>query len=420
MSSAEVSLAGDRIVSGSIEIPAYGLWAADVVLADDTTLPASAPLVLGDLTLQSYAYRTFAYAGSRRSRLVGGYGGWMQTVQPQEWANPPGLTLSLVLNDLAALIGEKVNVGADQVFGSFLFTRLGAAKRVLDRLVGRTWWIDPSGTVQVGVARSSAVISSAFTLNEFDGATGRAVISTENPSDWMPGRTWTAPTVTVPQTVSSVRHSVVDGALRTEALSVGPESADRMIAPLRELVEDLAPDAVYYGTWEYAVQDTDGTFVSCKPTASAVLAAPFPLPQHVTGVVMRPGLPGCKVKPGIGSYVYVAFANGDPSRPLITTYDSNAAQSVGFDCGTGTAEHLMTSEAVLGLLGTMLTALAPNFTSAPVPDTVLATAVAAAATQNIGTSLSTSYAALLAALALKTGDTGGTVPNLGCKNIRGG
>ena len=43
MTTAEVSLAGDRVVSGSIEIPAYGLWAADVVLADDSTLPASAP-----------------------------------------------------------------------------------------------------------------------------------------------------------------------------------------------------------------------------------------------------------------------------------------------------------------------------------------------------------------------------------------
>ena len=420
MTTAEVSLAGDRVVSGSIEIPAYGLWAADVVLADDTTLPASAPLVLGDLTLQSYAYRTFAYAGSRRSRLVGGYaGGWMQTVQPQQWANPPGLMLSLVLNDLAALIGEKVNVGDDQVFGSFLFTRLGAAKRILDRLVGRTWWIDPAGTVQVGVARSSAAISSAFTLNEFDGATGRAVISTENPSDWMPGRTWTAPTVTVPQTVSSVRHSVVDGTLRTEALSVGPELADRMIAPLRELVEDLAPDAVYYGTWEYAVQDTDGTYVSCKPTASAVLAAPFPLPQHVTGVVMRPGLPGCKVKPGVGSLVYVAFANGDPSRPLISSYDSNAAQSVGFNCGTGTAEHLATVEGVCNMLTAagFLIMVAGNPT--PATDALLGPLLTPAA----ASSIPITAAAIAATLASKTGDTvivPGDTPNLGCKNIRGG
>ena len=336
MSGAEVSLAGYRVVSGSIEIPAYGLWAADVVMADDSPLPSSAPLVLGDLTLQSFAYRTYAYAGTRRSRLVGGFGGWMQTVQPQEWVNPPGLSLSLVLKDLAALVGEKVNVATDQIFGSFFFRRLGAAKRVLDRLVGSTWWIDTSGVVQVGATRSALPISTGFTVNDYDGSTGRAVISTENPSDWMPGRTWSSPAVTTTQTISSVRHAIVDGTLRTEVLAVGPESADRMIGPLRELVEDLAPDATYYGSWEYAVQSTDGINTSCKPTATAVLAAPFPLPTHVTGVVMRPGLPGCKVKPAIGSLCYVTFANGDPSRPMIVSYDSTPAQSLGIN---GTSPH---------------------------------------------------------------------------------
>ena len=421
MTAAEVSLAGHRVVSGSIELPAYGLWAADVMLADDEPLPASAPLVVGDLTLQSYAYRSYAFAGNRKSRLVGGFsGGWMRSVGALEYVNPPGLTLSLVLSDMASTVGERVNVVTDQTFGSFFFRRgTGASKRALDQLVGRTWWIDPTGVVQVGAVRSALAISSAFTVNDYVGAEGRAIISTESPSDWMPGRTWTSPAVTTPQTISSVRHSVADGKLRTEVLGAGPEG-DRMIGPLAELVEDLAPDPTYSGVWEYAVQDTDGKVVSCNPTTATVLAAPFPLPTHVTGVVMRPGLPGCSVKPGVGSLVYVTFANGDPSRPLILSYDTNSAQSVGFDCGTGTAEHMMTSEAVLGLMGTMLTALAPSLTSPSPPDTVLAAAVAAAESQNLASALPTSYAALLVALALKSGDTGGTVPNLGCKNIRGG
>lgn len=333
---AEVSLNGSRIVSGSIEIPQYGLWAADVMMADDSQLPSSGPLVLGDLTLQSFAFRTFAFAGARKSRLVGGFaGGWMQPVAAQEYANPAGLTLSLVLSDLAAAIGEKVKVVTDQTFGAFFFRKgTGPSKHALDQLVGRTWWVDPvSGVVQVGATRRSDAIASNFTVNDYDGTAGRAVISTENPSDWMPGRTWTTPTVTATQTISAVRHAIVDGKLRTEVLTAGPES-DRFIGPIREMIEDLAPEPTYHGLWEYAVQTTDGTVVDCSPTQSSILAAPFPLPQHVTGVVMRFGIPGAKCKPTVGSSVFVMFANGDPSLPRILGYDTTDAQSITLQSGS--------------------------------------------------------------------------------------
>ena len=427
MSGPYASLGGVPVTRASVEIPAYGLWAADVMLPQPDAIAPSAKLVIGDLTMQSYAYRTYAYTNSRKSRLVGGLsGGWMQSAPAQQYANPPGLTLSLVLNDLAALIGEKVQITNDQAFGSFFFRKgTGPAKKVLDQLVGpRGWWVDTTGTVQVGATRSAQPITSAFTVNEFDGATGRAVISTETPSDWMPGRTWTAPTVTTTQTVSSVRHAIDEsGVLRTEVLSAGPEVDDRLIAPLRDLVESLAPDVTYSGVWEYAVQDTNGTTVSCSPTASSILAAPFPLPQHVTGVTMRPGVAGTSMKPAKGSIVYLAFANGDPSRPVILAYDTTGAQSVGFNAGTGTAEHVMTTEATVNVLLALVTGLAPNFTSPPVTDTVLAAALTAASTQNIGATGPLSTAAMLAALAAKRvagGDLGGLEPSVGCPNIGGG
>lgn len=336
------TFAGSRVYRGSVTIPAYGLWAGDLYFADDATLPSSAPLVLGDLTMPAHVYRTRAFAGHRNSRVVGGLaGGWMLPVTAQEYANPPGLTLSLVLGDLAASVGERVTITGDHAFGAFFFRRAGPAKRVLDQLAGPTgWWLDPTtGVVQVGATRRSDPISTAFTVHDFNGETGRATISTENPADWMPGRTWTAPTVTDPQTISTVWHTIDEaGTMRTTVLSAGPETADdRLMAPLRDLVESLAPDVVYAGIWEYVVQATDGKTIDAHPSTSAVLTAPFPLPQHVTGIPMRPGVAGCAMSPAVGSTVLVAFANGDPSRPRIIGYDSTAATSINVNPGGSSA-----------------------------------------------------------------------------------
>lgn len=335
----EVSFNGNRIVSGSVEIPAYGLWAADITMATDAQLSASGPLVIGDLSLQAAVYRQASFAGTRRLRLVGGFtGGWLESPSAQEYQNPAGLTRSLVLNDLAAAVGEKVNVVTDATFGAFFFRKgTGASKKVLDQLVGRTgWWIDPtSGIAQVGATRRSSLISSTFTVNSYDGNTGNAVISTETPSDWIPGRTWSSPTVTTTQTIGAVHHAIVDGKLRTEALGTFP-NADPVIGPLRDVIADLSPDIVFSGTWEYAVQNVNASAqtLDCLPTASSVLAAPFPLPQHVTGVPMLVGVAGTIHTPTVGSIVLLAFANGDPSKPRIVGYDGTFCPSVKINGGS--------------------------------------------------------------------------------------
>lgn len=333
---AEVSFNGQRVVSGSVEVPTYGSWAADVSLATDAQVASSGPLVIGNLSMQGFAYRQFAFAGTRKLRLVGGFaGGWMQSVPAQQYQSQVGLQLSLVLGDLVKANGEQVKVVTDATFGTFFFRKgTGPSKHVLDQLVGATWWVDPvSGIAQVGATHNAATISSAFTVIEYDGATGRAVIATEDPASWLPGRTWTAPTVIATQTIGSTRHSIVDGKLRTEVLSNSPET-DPVIGPLRAMIQDLAPDSTYSGVWEYAVQATDGTTVDCSPTATAVLSAAFPLPQHVTKVPMRSGVAGTACKPAIGSVVYLAFPNGDPSKAIIMGFDTETAQSITMQAGS--------------------------------------------------------------------------------------
>jgi hypothetical protein len=213
------SVAGSRIVSGSVGIPYYGAFVADVELVTTTALPSIVSVTLGNLTLAGAVYRQSQFAGKTLARLVGGAGGWSQTVQARFWRNTQGLMASTVLRDTAIDAGEKVNLAADFSVGVFWTRRADKASRVLARLAGPEWWIDSSGTTQIG-ARSSTVITSAFQLEEFDGARGLATVATEDLASWMPGNTFSNDVLTTPTMIASVRHSLSgDGVARLQVMT---------------------------------------------------------------------------------------------------------------------------------------------------------------------------------------------------------
>lgn len=208
------SVSGSRIVSGSVGIPYYGGFVADVELVTTTALPTSITLTLGNLTLAGAVYRQSQFAGKTLARLVGGAGGWSRQVEARFWRNAQGLMASTILQDTAIDAGEQVNVQTDFSVGVFWARRADKASRVLARLAGPEWWIDASGVTQVG-ARASTGITSAFVLEEFDGARGVATVASEDLASWLPGNTFSNDVLTTTQTIASVRHSLSgDGVAR--------------------------------------------------------------------------------------------------------------------------------------------------------------------------------------------------------------
>jgi hypothetical protein len=232
------SLAGLQVVAGSVMIPWYGAWVAEISVAVTTAVPTTmVPLVIGDLTLQGTVYRQAAYAGARTALVVGGHGGWIKQVQARAYRLAGGVPLSMILGDVCTDCGETIGAAttaaiAGQTVGPFFVREAAEASRTLSQLDLALWWVDSTGATQTTPRTTTTYagsttdlahigpVTSHFDVLDWQGATGKFQIGTEVMSDWMPGRTFTNANVPTAQTVSLVTLDIQgSGSARVEILA---------------------------------------------------------------------------------------------------------------------------------------------------------------------------------------------------------
>lgn len=213
-------LNGERILTGSVMIPRVGAWVADISLALSATVASSVVLTAGTLSLVGHVVRAGTYGGSRAYRIVGGAGGWMKSLQARSYVNAGGVTSAMVIGDAARETGETVSIASPEYLGTSYVRFAGAASRVL-AAIEPNWWVDGKGVTQVGTPRDSSMITEETTLTAMDGAAGILEIAAEDEAQWMPGRMFTNPLITLPRTISATRmHWGRDGRSRLEILTV--------------------------------------------------------------------------------------------------------------------------------------------------------------------------------------------------------
>lgn len=213
------ALSGVRIFAGSLTIPLYGLWSADLSISGDEGVPDDGPLTIGNLSMQCHVYRQALFAGSRRCRVVGGYGGWRNTVTARQYVLNSGVKLSLVLNDAASEVGEQVNVPNDQTIGPGFVRENGPASRVLRQLAGANWYCDNDGVTQIAAWPSTRIPPPFDVINQ-DGGQGMIEIATEDYAAWMPGRTFVATNLDGVFTSGGVTYNFAeDGTFRLHVLT---------------------------------------------------------------------------------------------------------------------------------------------------------------------------------------------------------
>lgn len=213
------TLNGGRLIKARVTIPYYGLWAADVVLASSDTLATSVTLTIGNLSMVGAVVRMASFAGTRSARIVGGAGGWRTTLPSKQYVSSNAIRLSQVLGDAAAEAGERLNLPIDATIGTMYVREQAPAQRVLRQLAGPVWYVDLAGVTQVQ-DRPAASVRSSFTVIGWSGALGRFTVATEDYASWLPGASFSSPTVSTPQTVSLVTHTLDnDGTARMEVLA---------------------------------------------------------------------------------------------------------------------------------------------------------------------------------------------------------
>lgn len=213
------SFAGARASNVDLVIPLYGLWSADVLIALDDAVPDTGALVVGNLTLQGFVLRQALYGGSRRLRLIGGFGGWRKPVPAQQYTLSSGVRASLLLSDAAKLVGERVNVPNDAVIASTYTRAAGPASLLLSDVAGESWYVDAAGVTQIA-AWPTAPIQSQFTVTNQDGAAGTITVATEDYAEWVPGKTFSSPFTVGTFTVRGLELMMKDdGIARIEVLT---------------------------------------------------------------------------------------------------------------------------------------------------------------------------------------------------------
>jgi hypothetical protein len=217
--------AGARVVSARVTRPSWGLWSADVLLAQDDAVAATGTLTIGNLALVGAVLprRDGPFAGSRSVRIVGGMGGWYQNVGARFYAKTQGVRLATVIGDVAAEVGESVALStafASNVVGQYWSRAAGQAVNVLSVAVGRSWYVDDAGVTRIG-DRPASSITSPFDLTGpgYRGALGMVEIATEDPLSWRPGAVFRSELLPAALTVASATiHMAAEGVLRVEVM----------------------------------------------------------------------------------------------------------------------------------------------------------------------------------------------------------
>ena len=98
-------------------------------------------------------------------------------------------------------------------------------------------------------------------------------------------------------------------------------AADRLLASFARIIDLLQPRLLYLAAWEYQVVSVSGTGPVVVSARAVAPSCPLPALDAIT---LWPGPSGAYAVPVAGSSVRVAFADGDPAKPMIVGLDPAA------------------------------------------------------------------------------------------------
>lgn len=309
-------LNGLSATSVRLMLPYLGVWTADVDFDTEAVpLPPIGPAVLtiGTTVLTGFidpdGSGIFGQKG--RARVIGGFGGWHKKLPAQHFTNDAGVLSTAVLTVTAALVGEKVAQAVPSFLGTHYSRVAGAASRVLANL---DWYVDTlTGVTIVGPRLPIPVRPDTVEILEWDPLEQRATIATD--AVLQPGSLL----VDIRFGTAQVRdvEQVFDAAGARATAMCRPAGLDLAGLLAASAKEAVRPEYQMHHTYRVVLQGPDSRLA--LQAVKLLGAVPDMLP-----ITMCMGVPGFDAKLVPGVEVLVAFADGDPSKPLVMGFTKGA------------------------------------------------------------------------------------------------
>jgi hypothetical protein len=308
----------DRVVvRARVQLPAFGVWWADVEIAEAVAMSGAVVVRVSDLELHGTIVSGGPYQGASRYRIAAGAAGWGRNAPAKSYANDLGVKRSTVLTDAAAVAGETLDAATipTGTVGTAYVREAGACSLALHHLAPEAWYVGEDGVTRIGRRPSQALTSEAIRVNT-DLARGVVELAADSVAQIVPG------VVVDDLEAVDVQHELADKKLRTTLWTTGLASTSRRVAAMRRLVLQLMPDVRFRGVFEYRIATQEGDRLNLQ-----AVRASQGLPD-LSRVRVRPGVPGARADHVLGSLVLVAFVDAEPTRPVVISFDD--AEAPGF------------------------------------------------------------------------------------------
>ncbi len=291
-----------------MQVPAWGIWWADVSLAEAEVLTGAQTLTLAEVSCACTIVSGGAAHGTASYRVVGGAGGWSKLLPRKPYLNDAGLLASKVLADAAREAGETLAGVPTTRLGPHFARAEGLASAALHLLAPRAWYLGLDGVTRFG-ARLTVAYTGDGARTRVDTAGAIVEIATEQIAQLVPG-------VTVDGSAPATDVEYLLDAKRLTVRVYAGARASRRLEAFARMLDALDPGRKYRGCYEFRVVTQAGERLNLQPVrASAGL-------PDLANVPVRPGVSGCRANVMLGELVMVAFADADPSRPFVFAHDS--------------------------------------------------------------------------------------------------
>ncbi len=304
---------GDTLLSAAdLSWPEQGIWSARIRLADEAALSSGTlgTLQLGGLALEGVVVDGAPFVGLCDYLVIGGAGGWRERVDSRFYRSDNGVQLRQVAEDLAAAVGERVEVTAERAVGSAWTRAAGLASDALDQL-SSSWYMREDGITVLG-ARTAGSVEADLHVQSFDPArrTAVVVVPDEELGQLVPGLSIVTDDLAL--RLEHVRLVVAPGRVFAE---VGAHPERRLVDAVLERV--LARQR-FAGVWPYRVKEQ----IAGRAT---VLAEPLTKAAGLPDMLLLDkahGLAGAAEECNADDVVLVGWRGSSPAEPFVAHYFS--------------------------------------------------------------------------------------------------